>query len=162
MAEEKITDSTIVGMDEFDQNLVSPGEEVKLYRRIEDMYKPNAIAVLNKKGEPIGYLEESQAGEILEKMREGIKFKCVAASERDGNTMPLRIYELGKPVLETDITDELPEDLDDLLPDEEDEDIEDEEDIDDDIFDDDTDLKIKFSIDDEDDFDTIASMEDDE
>jgi hypothetical protein len=118
----------VVDMDQFDQHIPSPGEELRLYRRLQDMYKQNAVALLSKKGEPVGYLDPSVAEEVIEKMMEGIRFRCVVSSERQEDIMMLRIYELGKPTDEPQDA-ELDKDTEDDLEDEEElvEELEDEE-----------------------------------
>jgi hypothetical protein len=126
MAEDAI-EAEVIGMEEFYPHTASPGEEVKLYRRLEDMYKPNAIAILNRKDEPIGYLDPSVAEEILAKMKEGIKFRCVVAGEREGDKMPIRIFELGKPEIQPVYP--LEEELEELLIEEEEDEETDELDV---------------------------------
>ena len=126
MSEFEAIEAKVVKVSEFPDAKVSPGDEVKLYRRLEDMYKPNAVAVLNKKDEPIGYLEESIAEMIIEKMREGIRFRCEVAGERQGDEIPIRIYELGKPEELPVGVEEEEEELEELLELEEEEEVEEE------------------------------------
>ncbi|HID56832.1 TPA: hypothetical protein EYP37_09910 [Candidatus Poribacteria bacterium] len=113
---EDAIEAEVIGTEEFYPHTASPGEEVKLYRRLEDMYKPNAIAVLNQKDEPVGYLDPSIAEGILAKMKEGIKFKCVVTG-REEDKILIRILELGKPEIESTYPEE--EELEELLMEEE-------------------------------------------
>lgn len=115
MPEEAI-EAEVVGVEEFYPHTASPGEEVKLYRRLEDIYKPNAIAVLNQKDEPIGYLDPSIAEGILAKMKEGFKFKCVVTGKEEDKLL-IRIFEQGKPDIEPVYPEE--EELEELLLEEE-------------------------------------------
>lgn len=126
MSEFEAIEAKVVKASEFPDAKVSPGDEVKLYRRLEDMYKPNAVAVLNKKDEPIGYLEESIAEMIIRKMREGVRFRCEVAGERRGDEIPIRIYELGKPEEPLVGVEEEEEELEELLEIGEEEEIEEE------------------------------------
>ncbi|HEX30524.1 TPA: hypothetical protein ENG04_10625 [Candidatus Poribacteria bacterium] len=120
-------EAEVIGVEEFYPHTASPGEEVKLYRRLEDMYKPNAITVLNQKGEPIGYLDPSIAEEILVKMKEGIKFRCVVTGKEEDDKILVRIFELGKPEIEPAYPEE--EELEELLLEEEEDEEEEELDV---------------------------------
>ena len=124
---EDAIEAEVIGTEEFYPHTASPGEEVKLYRRLEDMYKPNAIAVLNQKDEPIGYLDPSIAEGILAKMKEGIKFKCVVTGREEDDKILIRIFELGKPEIEPAYPEE--EELEELLLEEEEDEEEEELDV---------------------------------
>jgi hypothetical protein len=83
----KTIETTIVETDKFNGN-ASVGDDVHLYRRLEDRYDKTAIAMRNDRDEVVGYLNrEIAANKILPFLKRGLKFQCIVtgAPNKDGN-----------------------------------------------------------------------------
>ena len=90
---EKTMETKIIEIDKF-PNTVSVHEEVYIYRRLQDIYDPTAIAVINTKKEVIGYLDRDIATTIiLPKIKKGIKFRCFVTGTPDEECIPISITE---------------------------------------------------------------------
>ena len=69
---EKTIETKIIEIDKF-PNTVSLHEEVYIYRRLEDIYDPTAIALLNTNREVVGYRDRNVSQtQILPKFKKGI------------------------------------------------------------------------------------------
>ncbi|HIE27090.1 TPA: hypothetical protein EYP66_07370 [Candidatus Poribacteria bacterium] len=90
---EKTIETKIIEIDKF-PNTAFAHEEVYIYRRLEDIYDPTAIAVLNTKREVVGYLDRNVAQtQILPKIKEGVKFRCFVTGPPDEEGIPISITE---------------------------------------------------------------------
>jgi hypothetical protein len=90
---EKTIETRIIEIDKF-PNTASVHEEVYIYRRLEDIYDPTKIAILNSKKEAIGYLDrKTTQTQILPKIKQGIKFRCFVTGPPDGEGIPISITE---------------------------------------------------------------------
>jgi hypothetical protein len=86
-------ETTIVETNKFD-GTASVGNDVRIYRRLEDRYDKTAIAMINNKGEVIGYLNREIAEDtIFPYLKRGLKFRCVVtgAPNEEGD-LPIEIY----------------------------------------------------------------------
>jgi hypothetical protein len=76
-------ETTIVETDKFNGN-AAVGDDVHLYRRLEDRYDKTAIAMLNDRDEVVGYLNrEIAANKVLPFLRRGLKFQCIVTGTPD-------------------------------------------------------------------------------
>ncbi|MFQ6043099.1 MAG: hypothetical protein ACE5PV_19770 [Candidatus Poribacteria bacterium] len=91
---EKTIETKIIEIDKF-PNTTSVHEEVYIYRRLEDLYDPTAIAILNAKKEVVGYLDRDIAEtKILPKIKKGVKFRCFITGPPDEEGIPIDITEV--------------------------------------------------------------------
>jgi hypothetical protein len=98
--ENDVFDTRIRGYKDFGSVPVSTGEQVFLYRRLQDAYEKSLIAVINEMNDVIGYLDrEAAAQHVLPKLKEGVRFQCVVAGEPDGDGVPLQI----RPVAQSEV-----------------------------------------------------------
>jgi len=93
--EKKVTtiETTIVETDKF-HGTASLGDDVYIYRRLEDMYDKTAIAMLNDKNEVVGYLDRKVAEDtILPYIKKGLKFQCnVTGKPDEEGDLPIEIH----------------------------------------------------------------------
>lgn len=86
-------ETTIVETDKF-HGTAFVGDDVHIYRRLEDRYDETAIAMLNGKDEVVGYLNREVAEyTILPNLKRGLRFQCVVAGKPDEKgDWPIKIY----------------------------------------------------------------------
>jgi len=90
----------IVDYDRFGRIAVSKGEQVFIYRRLQDAYDKNLVAIVNDRNDVIGYLDrEFAASQVLPSLRKGVRFECTIAGEPEGDRVPLRI----RPVAQSEV-----------------------------------------------------------
>lgn len=86
-------ETTIVEMAKF-HGAASVGNDVHIYRRLEDRYDKTAIAMLNDKKEVVGYLDRKVAEDtILPYIKKGLRFQCIVTGkpDKEGN-LPIEIH----------------------------------------------------------------------
>ena len=59
--EHEVLDTTIEGYGEYGSIPVRAGEQVFLYRRLQDAYDPALVCVINEMNEALGYLNRDIA-----------------------------------------------------------------------------------------------------
>ena len=75
-------EATVHQQDPYGTPIVTVGEQVFLYRRMQDAYDPALVAVINEKQQFLGYLDREVAQSIiLPAIKEGTRFQCVVLSE---------------------------------------------------------------------------------
>lgn len=93
--QERVTtiEASIVETDKF-RGTASVGDDVHLYRRLEDMYDETAIPMLNAKDEVVGYLNREVAEyTILPNLKRGLRFQCVVTGKLDEEgDLPIEIH----------------------------------------------------------------------
>ena len=86
-------ETTIVETDKF-YGVASVGDDVHIYRRLEDMYDKTAIAMINERNEVVGYLDREMAeATILPYLKRGMRFQCVVTGtpNKEGD-LPIEIH----------------------------------------------------------------------
>jgi len=93
--EEQVTtiETTIVETDKF-HGTASLGDDVHIYRRLEDRYDSTAIAMMNDKNEVVGYLNRKVASDtILPYIKKGLRFQCtVSGKPEEEGDLPIEIH----------------------------------------------------------------------
>ena len=95
MPEKVVTtiETTIVETNKF-LGTAKVGDDVYIYRRLEDMYDKTAIAMLNVKDEVVGYLNREVAEDIiLPYIKKGLRFQCnVTGKPDEEGYLPIEIH----------------------------------------------------------------------
>ncbi|GIX07288.1 MAG: hypothetical protein KatS3mg115_1691 [Candidatus Poribacteria bacterium] len=85
-------ETTVHRYEEFGSPTITPGEQVFLYRRMQDAHDPSLIAVINERQQVLGYLDYEVARSIvLPAIKEGTRFQCTVLSEPKGGTFQIQI-----------------------------------------------------------------------
>jgi hypothetical protein len=86
-------ETTIVETEKFNGN-ASIGDDVRIYRRLEDMYDKTAIAMINDDDKVVGYLDREIASDtILPYLKRGLRFQCIVTdTPNEEGELPIEIH----------------------------------------------------------------------
>lgn len=97
---DEVYSTFIVDYERFGRVSVSVGEQVFIYRRLQDAYDKSLVAVVNERNDPIGYLDREFAmTHVIPSLRKGIRFECVIDGEPSENGIPLKV----RPVAQSEV-----------------------------------------------------------
>ncbi|MDA1191749.1 MAG: HIRAN domain-containing protein [Candidatus Poribacteria bacterium] len=92
-----VLDAVIERYNEFGSVVVSPGENVFLYRRLADAHDKGLVAIINEMNDVIGYLNREVAEEVvIPALKEGVRFQCTVSGEPQGDTVPIIVQQIAQ------------------------------------------------------------------
>lgn len=92
MESHEVFDAEIIEYERFGATPVSVGEQVFLYRRLQDSFDKTLVAVLNEDNNPVGYLDRNIAvGRILPGLKSGVRFQVTISGEPVNGKVPVQV-----------------------------------------------------------------------
>ena len=98
----EVYSTTVAEYERFGGIAVSVGEQVFIYRRLQDAYDKSLVAVVNDRNDALGYLDRDFASaHVIPSLRKGVRFECVIAGEPFDDRVPLSIRPVAQSEVET-------------------------------------------------------------
>jgi hypothetical protein len=98
----EVFSTEVVEYERFGGIAVSVGEQVFIYRRLQDAYDKSLVAVVNDRNDTIGYLDRDFAtSHVIPSLRKGVRFECVVDGEPSDDRVPLKVRPVAQSEVET-------------------------------------------------------------